>query len=63
VGCLFKISNEDILRLKCPQWELSVDVLLMPIACALVRLSPLKIYVTHSSDFDDYPFSLLQNWG
>jgi len=66
VGHLFKIdkiSNEDILKLKCPQWDLSVDVLFMPIACVLVRLSPLKIYVTHSSDFDDYPFSLPQNWG
>jgi len=47
LGIIYKISNEDILRLKPSQWELSDDVLHMPIACVLVELSPFKIYVTH----------------
>jgi len=50
VGCLFKrnkISNEDLLRLKSPQWELSDDVLHMPIACVLVEILLFKIYITH----------------
>jgi len=44
-GCLFKrnkISNEDTLRRKS-QWELSHDVLRMPIASVLVELFPFKI--------------------
>jgi len=40
-------ATTTILRLKSPQWELSNDVLHMPIACVLVKLSLFKIYVTH----------------
>jgi len=50
VGYLFKrnkISNEDNLRLKSPQRELSDDVLHMPIARVLVEILPFKIYITH----------------
>jgi len=35
------------LRQQFPQWEFSDDVLHMPIACVLIKLLPLKIYVTH----------------
>jgi len=51
------ISNEDILRLKS-QWELSVDIFNMPIACVLVKLLPFKIYVTQMSYFAHYPFCI-----
>jgi len=50
VGHLFKrnkISNEDTLVIKSPQWELSDDVLHIPIACVLVELLTFKIYATH----------------
>ena len=42
-----QISNEDILRLKSPQWELSDKVSHMSIACALIKLLPCKNCVTH----------------
>ena len=50
VGRLFKrnkTSNEGILRLKSHQWELSDDLLHMPIACVLIELPPFNSYVTH----------------
>ena len=62
LGIIYKISNEDILRLPSPQWELSDDVLHMPLACVLAELLPFKIYVTHEW-FWWLPFSLPQNWG
>jgi len=65
VGYLFKrnkISNEDILRLKSPQWELSDDVSHMPIACVLFKILPFKIYVTHKW-FCWLPIFFTLNWG